>query len=387
MIYDVIIIGAGSVGVPAALSFVNNGLKTLVIEKNASVGQADNKHAIGGIRATHSQKSKIKVCQRSIEIFSTWEEKYGDDIQWIQGGYTFVAYTPEHERLLKQTVELQKNYGLNIDFITPEKIKELVPGINIENLRGGTFSPEDGNASPLLSVHAFYRRALELDAEFHFKEHVQEILLQERKITGIRTNKGKYQTSIVLNAAGGEASEIMRPIGLDIPVVPDSHEAGITEPVQYFFSPMVVDIRPAIDSKWGNSKNFYFYQNKEGQIIFCLTPDPSILGTDRRETSSFLPQIAKRMIHLLPRLKNIKIRRTWRGLYPMTPDGSPIVGKVENIEGMLLAVGMCGQGYMIGPGLGDVLARLILDKTTPLDLEILSEFTLNRDFGQIEMLK
>ena len=97
--YDVIVIGAGSVGVPTALATSSDGLKTLVIDSLPSVAQADNKHAIGGIRATHSHKGKIWLCQRSIEIFSTWEEKYGDDIWWDQGGYSFLAFTEEHEKL------------------------------------------------------------------------------------------------------------------------------------------------------------------------------------------------------------------------------------------------------------------------------------------------
>ncbi|MHA1226688.1 MAG: NAD(P)/FAD-dependent oxidoreductase [Candidatus Hodarchaeales archaeon] len=385
--YDVIIIGAGSVGVPTALALADKGFKTLVIEKNTSVGQSDNKHAIGGIRATHSLKGKIWTCQRSIEIFSTWQEKYGDDIEWIQGGYTFVAYTPDDEKLLRDTVKLQKNYGLNIDYVSPDKIKKLVPGINEENLLGGTYSPEDGNASPLLSIHAFYRRVKELGAVFHFKENVQKILVENGKIKGVLTDKETYHSQFVINAAGGEAAEIGRSIGLDLPVQPDSHEAGITEPVKYFFSPMVVDIRPANDPKFGNSKNYYFYQNKEGQIIFCLTPNPPIVGMDRRETSSFLPQVSKRMVTLLPRLKNIKIRRTWRGLYPMTPDGSPIVGQVKDIEGLVLAIGMCGQGFMLGPGLGEVIARLISKTLTSKDNEILSDFSLYRDFGKEEKLK
>ena len=151
--YDVVIIGAGSVGVPTALATANDGLKTLVIDPLPSVAQADNKHAIGGIRATHSHKGKIWLCQRSIEIFSSWEEKYGDDIWWSQGGYTFLAFTNEHEKLLKETVELQKSYGLNIYYVDTEKIREIVPGINNVGLLGGTYSPEDGNASPLLSLH------------------------------------------------------------------------------------------------------------------------------------------------------------------------------------------------------------------------------------------
>ena len=150
---------------------------------------------------------------------------------------------------------------------------------------------------------------------------------------------------------------------------------------------MIVDIRPEKDSKFGNSNNYYFYQNNEGQIIFCLTPNPPIYGFDRKETNQYLPQIAKRMISLLLRLKNLKIRRTWRGLYPDTPDGAPIVGKVKDVEGYINAVGMCGQGYMLGPGLGELIYRIVSNSLTSNDEIILEELSLYRDFGHVEMLK
>ncbi|MFX1379011.1 MAG: NAD(P)/FAD-dependent oxidoreductase [Promethearchaeota archaeon] len=385
--YDVVIIGAGSVGVPTALATANDDLKTLVIDSLPSVAQADNKHAIGGIRATHSHKGKIWLCQRSIEIFSNWEEKFGDDIWWSQGGYTFLAYTKEYEDLLRQTVKLQKSYGLNIDFIDREKIKELVPGINNNGLLGGTYSPQDGNASPLLSLHSFFRHSKNFGATYQFNEKVINILREKNRVVGVKTTKATYKTRSIINAAGAHAREIGSMINLDISVEPESHEAGITEPVKNFFTPMIVDIRPCKDEKCGDSKNYYFYQNKEGKIIFCLTPSPKIPGIDRRETSSFLPQISKRMITLLPRLRNIKVRRTWRGLYPMTLDGNPIVGKVNEIEGYINAVGMCGQGFMLGPGLGELLSRILTEKLTSRDNQILESLSYKRNFFVEEELK
>ena len=385
--YDVIIIGAGSIGVPTALATANDDLKTLVLDFLPSVAQADNKHAIGGIRATHSNIGKALLCKRSIEIFSKWEEKFGDDIWWNQGGYTFLSFTEKDEKMLRDTVKLQRSLGLNIDYLETEKIKDLIPGINEEGLLGGTFSPEDGNASPLLSLHSFFRQSKDFGAEYHFNEKVIDISIKKQKVVGIKTTKAKYKTDVVINAAGAQAKDIGSLIDLDIPVEPESHEAGITEPVKKFFSPMVVDIRPCIDEKFGNSKNYYFYQNNEGKIIFCLTPNPSILGIDRRETSSFLPQITKRMVQLLPRLKNIKIRRTWRGLYPMTHDGNPLLGKIEEISGYVNAVGMCGQGFMLGPGLGELLSRIVTEKITPGDELILNNLTPKRDFFDEEGLK
>jgi sarcosine oxidase subunit beta len=165
-------------------------------------------------------------------------------------------------------------------------------------------------------------------------------------------------------------------------VTPDSHEAAITEPVKSFFTTMVVDLRPGPDSK-----NYYFYQNSLGQIVFCITPEPLIVGNDRRETSVFLPQVGARMVRLLPRLKNLRVRRMWRGLYPMTPDGSPLVGWNTQVQGLLHATGICGQGFMLGPGVGQVVARMIKGKTTEQDKIILQGFDPYRKFGGQEALK
>ena len=145
---------------------------------------------------------------------------------------------------------------------------------------------------------------------------------------------------------------------------------------------MVVDIRPA-----AGSKNYYFYQNKQGQVIFCITPDPPIIGKDKRETSQFLPQVCARMVNLLPRLKNLRVRRTWRGLYPMTPDGSPLIGWNREIKGLFHATGMCGQGLMLAPGIAETAARTVAGRPNEADDLILGEFSPYRRFKMEEALK
>jgi sarcosine oxidase, subunit beta len=381
--YDVIIIGAGSVGTPAAKELAEKGLKVLVVDKNQSPGQGQNKSAIGGIRATFSDPGKIEVCQLSLEVVSTWKEKYGDEIGWIKGGYLFPVYTDELEVQLKDLLKTQHRHGLNIDWIDSDRVKELVPGINPEGLRGGTYSPDDGNISPLRTVNAFFRVAKENGAVFNFNEIVTDINIDGNKITGIKTDKDQYNAPIVLVAAGAYARDIGKMLNLDIKVFPDCHEAGITEPVQDFLSPLVVDLR-----KRAGSANFYFYQNFWHKIVFCLTPDPPIWGTDRRSTSEFLPIVSKRMVELLPRLKNIRVRRTWRGLYPMTPDGIPIVDRIREYEGLYFAVGLCGQGLMLGPGIAKNLASLITTGKLLVNEDVFQEFSYYRSYKEtVEMLK
>ena len=379
---DVIIVGAGSVGVPTALALGELGIKTRVIDMHPSPGQGENKHAIGGIRATHSDPAKILTCRRSLEILATWQGLHGDNIEWLPGGYAFPVYRRQDETMLKKLLPVQKKYGLNIDFMGPDGIQQIIPGINPQRLRGGTFSPDDGSISPLLTVNAFYHRAVDLGVAFHFKERVCNIRVENDRVVGVETEQSEYSAPIVVDTAGPFSPELGRTVGIDLKVVPDSHEGAITEPVRPFFKCMVVDIRPG-----PGSKNFYFYQNLHGQVIFCITPDPPIIGTDKGETAEFLPQVSARLVHLLPRLKNLRVRRTWRGLYPMTPDGSPLVGWNRQIRGLLHITGMCGQGLMLGPGAGEVVARLIAEQTTSDDQIILEAFSPYRIFKGQEALK
>jgi sarcosine oxidase subunit beta len=381
-VYDVIVVGAGSVGLPTAMFLAEAGLSTLVVDQFAGPGQGSNKCAIGGIRATHSAPGKIHLCLDSLRIFGGWQQAYGDNIEWFQGGYVFVAYREQEERALKDLLTVQQRHGLNIRWLDREEMIALVPAIAREGLRGGTYSPEDGSASPMMSAAAFYRRAVELGVQFRFGERVTAIIKRHGGVVGVRTDKGGYATETVVNAGGAWARPIAQSIGLDTPVAPDSHEAGITEPVARFFTPMLVDIRPT-----QGARNYYFYQHAPGGIVFCITPDPPVVGTDRRETSAYLPMIASRMVGLMPRLANVKVRRTWRGLYPMTPDGAPILGWSKGVEGYVHAEGMCGQGFMLGPGVGAMLSRMIRGVETETDKAVLRELAPGREFGGDEALK
>ena len=384
--FDAIVIGAGSVGNPTAYFLAREGLRVLVLDEMPSSGQGQNKAAIGGVRATHSDPAKIRLGQQSLDVFAHWKESTGTDIGWKKGGYCFPAFDANVESTLQKLLPIQRSFHLNIDWQDAEGIRRVVSGINPEGLRGGTYSPDDGQVSPLRASESFTNEAVRFHAEYRYRESVTSLLMEDHTVTGIKTEREEYRAPVVINTAGAHASRICQMAGLDIPVLPESHEAGISAPVQEFLAPLVVDLRPGPE---GKTINFYFGQDSDGQIIFCYTPKTPFSGQNRTSTFEFMPIVAARLVNLIPRLKNLTIRRVWRGLYPMTPDGAPVVGKAPKVEGLLLGIGMCGQGFMLGPGVAMNLASLAIRGGPAMDPEVFDLLSPARDLygGKKESLR
>lgn len=125
--YDVIIVGAGSVGLPTAFFLAREGVRVLVIDELASPGQGQNKSAIGGVRATHSDPAKIQTCRQSLEVFSQWQERYGDDIHFQQGGYCYPVYEEEHEGSLKGLLPIRSSRDTISDGSMPMRPRGSFP--------------------------------------------------------------------------------------------------------------------------------------------------------------------------------------------------------------------------------------------------------------------
>ena len=380
--FDVIVVGAGSIGVPTALALAEAGLRTVVLDAAASLGQGAHKAAIGGVRATHGDAAKVRIGRESVDTFRHWHELYGDDIEWVTSGYAFVAYRPDEASMLRALALRQRSVGLDVEWLDGDALHGRVPALVRDGLLGGTFAPGDGHCSTLKAGHAMASAARRAGATFRFGERVHALTRHGDAVAGVRTEHGTYQAPVVVNAAGASAPALVRDVGEALPVVSELHEAGITESVAPFLGPLVVDLRPG-----PGSSNVYAYQTRNGQVVFCLTPDPPLVGDGDPETSVFLPLVARRLLALLPRLRHARVRRTWRGAYPMTPDGSPLVGWSDRVQGLVHATGMCGQGFMLGPGIGTLVARMVRGELRDDDQDTLAAWRPQRAFEGAEVLR
>ncbi|MEN8222492.1 MAG: FAD-binding oxidoreductase [Acidobacteriota bacterium] len=372
--FDAVIIGGGIIGLSIGYHLTQKGKKVVVIEKKYT-GSGSTGRCIGGIRMQFSTEASIKLMQESMSHFLRMEEDFGFSVEFLAGGYLFLAHSEEKLKAFREVMKLQKKLGLNVRELTPAECEELVPGMNIEGLKGGVYSPDDSQAYPFKVLRGYINGIREGGSIVRTFTEVTGIKISGGSVSGVELENGEIiDAHVVVNAAGPWAAEVGRMAGVDLPIFPEEHEALISDRYDHLFDPMVVDYRP---------DGCYFQQMVTGQIIGCYSPVPNKPGKQTSSSSEFLLEMSKRTSRLIPGLKDLNVLRHWGGSYSMTPDGSPIVDKT-GVDGFYVAVGMSGHGFMFGPAIGKFLAQIITDETYPYEWD---EFKLDRDFSRQEIMK
>lgn len=371
---DIIVIGGGIIGLSAAYHLSKRKARVLVLEKSFPASGSTGR-CIGGIRLQFSTEASIRLMQESMSQFKNMQEEFGFSVEFQQGGYLFLAHSEDKLAAFRKVSEIQRRLGVNVNLLSVEECKKLVPSLRTEGLLGGVYGPDDGQAYPFKVLKGYLEGIRRNGSQVRLFTEVTEILQDGGRVLGVKTQSGETITAAaVLNAAGPQAAEMGRLAGLTVRVAPERHEAFITDRLAPFLAPMLVDYRP---------DGCYFQQMATGQVIGCYSPVPNVPGTDTQATVEFIGEMARRAVRLVPELEKAHIIRHWAGSYENTPDLSPIIDKTS-LEGFFLACGMSGHGFMFGPAAGKFISQIIMDGQYPYDW---SEFKLDRDYARLELMK
>lgn len=372
---DAVVIGGGIIGAATGYYLTKQGLKVFLLERDFPCSGSTGR-CIGGIRAQFTHDLTIRVMLLSIRMFQELDAELDKDIEWYAGGYLFLAFDENRRQALLQAIEIQRRYGLKVDFREPEECCRIVPGLNPEGLLGGAWCPTDGQANPFKVTYGYLEGMKRLGSKVFVQTEVKKINTANSRVVSVVTRTGEeIFTPVVLNAAGPWAQEVGKLIGVDVPVQPDRHEALVTEAVERCLEPMLVDYRP---------DGCYFIQHYEtGHFLGCYTPVPLVPGHRVDASDEFITEMPRRMVRLLPKLTTVKVLRQWAGSYEMTPDGNPICSATP-VEGFYVSIGMSGHGFMFGPALGKLMAELIVTGRSSIDL---NDFRLDRSFAKSEAMK
>lgn len=357
---DVIIIGAGVVGTSIAYHLAKSGCRDVVVLEKNYIGSGSTEKCTGGIRQQFSTETNIRLSIESLRFFEHFEEETEHSADFRQYGYLMLATSEDELANFRQNIDLQRKMGVEVYLLSPPEIKDIVPGLNMEDILGATFCPTDGYADPYSVVSGFASAARRLGVKIHEDTEVTSIEMTNDKVKGVITTMGKFAAPVVVNAAGPYAGLVGRMAGLDIPIHPSRRHIFVTEPL---FShpnrpgslnrpnlPLVIDFH-----------NGFWFRPESSCLLFGMrNPDEPEGFSTTVDWGFFTDTLAQVACHRLPYLGDTGIMRGQAGLHSDTPDYMAILGKAPAVRGLYLACGFSGHGFMHSPATGRLMADLIL---------------------------
>jgi len=382
--FDVIIIGAGVVGSSIAYHLAKRGCHDVLILEKSAVGSGASGVCPGGIRQQFSEEINTKLSIESVAFFKRFEEETGQPADFHQHGYLILATREEELAAFQHNVARQRQWGIEVSLLSPEEAKAMVPELNVSDVTGATFCPQDGYADPHSVVSGFSSAARRLGVKIKEETEVSGIDLQNNKVTGVSTPEGKFEAPVVVDAAGGHASVIGKMAGLDLPVHPSRRHVFITEPVFNHARRLSSLDRPDLPMVVEFNNGFWFRREGSCLIFGMRNPDEPEGFNTMVDWGFFTDTLAQAACRRLPALHDIGIMRGQAGLHSDTPDCMAIVGGTV-IDGFYLACGFSGHGFMHSPAVGRLMADLILDgKVATPDISPLSPDRFQRKAGEKE---
>ncbi len=357
---SVVVIGAGCIGASIAYELGRRGVRdVVVIEKELFAGAGSTSKAAGGIRAQFSTPLSVRMSMISEARFRTFAEEMECDPVFFPVGYLFLLGDPESWATFQRQAEMQRSLGLPVQTLTPEQARGVVPELNVEDVLGATLCLDDGLGSPHEVTQAYVAQARRLGVSFQFGESACGLVMDGSRVTGVRTGTGTVSTPMVVNAAGAYAAEVAAWAGVDLPVKPVRRHCFTTEPLPMAREdlPMIVDMKSGV----------YMHRESGGMLLGYANPEEPE-GFNLAVNWDLLERIVEPAMHRVPALEAAQISNGWAGLYETTPDHNAVLGPPQGVQGLMLANGFSGHGFMQAPVVGQLIGEWIVDGRPSLDL-------------------
>ena len=407
---DVAVIGAGVIGTSTAWFLAQRGARVALIEKGRVAGEQSSRNW-GWVRQQGRDRHELPIMMESNRIWRGLAGETGErDLAFTGSGMVYLA---EDERDLARFEEwhgVAREHQLDTRMLSADEARETAPGVEGRWV-GGMLTPSDGRAEPFVAVPALARAAQRLGVSITESCAVRTVDTAGGRVRGVHAERGPVRAERVVLAGGAWSTYFARNAGLDLPqlvvrstvgrthAAPDRGLPNVSAPgfamrrradggytvttgdvaehyvcarsfrdLTKFLRLMKKSARdlrlkpkpPAgYPGAWGSKTRWSADEVTPFERMRVLDPPPS--EEVRRRLTRRLPERA-------PWLREAGIAEMWAGMIDVTPDAVPYICEVPALEGLFVGTGMSGHGFGIGPGVGRVLADLVLGRPTGFDL-------------------
>jgi sarcosine oxidase subunit beta len=352
---EVLIIGAGIIGASTAYHLAARGCTdVLILEKAEAPITGSTALSAGGVRHEFSQEVNIRLSKFSIERLKNFTGEIGGHADFQQAGYLFLINHEDTWKDFQEQAKLQRSLGVRVELLEPGDVLRHVPGTKLDDLIGGVLGADDGFCDPYGIAAGYLKRARDMGTRVLLETPVTGAQVSGGLVRAVETPDGVVSCKYVVNACGAWSGGVAALFGIDLPVQPYRRNAYMTECFPDFPAPIPL----TFDVETG------YWMRKEGDsVLFGLANINERAGINLNVDWNWLDTVLDAGLNRFPSLENARLAKAkcWAGLYGITPDHMPILGRHPELQNYLHASGFSGHGVMHSPAAGMLMAEEILD--------------------------
>ena len=366
----IVIVGGGIAGCSTAYHLSLMGQTDVLLLDQGKLTCGTTWHAAGLVGQMRPNRNMTQMSRYGIELYSKLEAETGLATGWKQCGSVNVAGTPERMQVLRKQAALARSFGVEVEVISAQRAGELYPLLRTDDLHGGLWIPGDGKANPADLTMSLAKGARNRGVKVAEDIEVIGVLVENGRVTGVRTAQGDVRCEILVNCAGQWARQFGRLAGVNVPLYSAEHFYIVTDRIEGVH-PMLPVMR--------DPDGFIYYKEEVGGLVmggfepqakpWTMDPIPStfqfqLLGED---WDQFEP-LMMNAIHRTPCLETAKVKMLLNGPESFTPDGNFILGEAPELRNYFVAAGFNSAGIANSGGAGRLIAEWIIGGEAPSDL-------------------
>ena len=369
--YDAVIIGGGLHGLATAYFLAkSHGMSNVAVIEKCYIGFGGSGRNTAIVRANQRTQENLPLYKEALEMWPALTRELDFNLMFYNCGNLNLAHSEAALKSMRLQVASAQFHGIQSQLVDPKQCKTLIPALDISDrprypVYGGMYHPPGGIVRHDAVVWGLAKGAARHGIHIHQGTKITGIGVKNQKIVSVETDKGKINTTRVLNAAGGYSAALSyQMLGIRLPISVLTIQAMVTQPLKPLLNHVV------------SSGAYHCYANQtlKGEIATGAHMDPWPNYTNQT-TARYIKHQAEAVTELLPCLKGVKFMRIWGGLADMTPDMAPVIDGNDIIKGYYMDCGWGYFGFKSCLVTGKYMAKFMVDGITP---NILKPFTLRR---------
>jgi sarcosine oxidase subunit beta len=368
--YDAIVIGAGVIGTSVAYHLARLGAARVLVLDRDQIGSGTTSQSSGILRTHYSVQENVALARASWKVFNDFSNYLGDgeaSCGLVKCGYLICA--PDGDKLspLRSALDQQSLKGIPLSILDANQAAELLPIADFRDAALIGYEPEAGFADAYMTASSFARAARLLGVSIREGVVVNSLLREGDCVVGVSTSAGDFIAGTVISTQNIWTHEVAAWMARAMYVQPERHVVLALEgPRPYTFNmPVLKDLgsRGMLYCRSYGGKQMLVSEGVVGETLSAGSNDQGDVSLD------YVAEVGEQVATRFPSFDTAGLASAWTGVYDVTPDWNPVLGRIPGVQGLVVGYGFSGHGFKLSPAVGRVLAECALGVSTSIALE------------------